>query len=134
VTDQEADKIIHEAMGLPLDKWYCPRCKLYIDGKEVTFWEEHDSRCGGFGSHVKPEMDYHTPEGFFACWNWAKGEEWWNLFLRDWLSNDWDLDVYPQEHIERIVNYGFILVNPDTFATTLAEFLQMQTKTKESGG
>jgi len=50
----EANRIIHKAMGLPENKWYCPHCKRYIDGREVTFQEEHDIRSGGCGYLVRP--------------------------------------------------------------------------------
>ncbi len=26
--------------------WWCPKCKIEVDGKQVTYWERHEM-CGG---------------------------------------------------------------------------------------
>lgn len=36
-------------------QWWCPTCKEFLDGIEVTYEETHDERCGGCGGDVLSE-------------------------------------------------------------------------------
>ena len=120
MTKKEANQTIHEARGLcwhefdpmprqegKLDYDYqtCKHCRKHIRDSE-----EHN-------------IDYHTPEGFFACWNWAKEEEWWEDFM-DTLELRWlsDKKLRPlRYHMAELVDH---LV----FASILATFLKDRDK------
>jgi hypothetical protein len=63
--------------------------------------------------------DYHTTDGFFACWNWAKEQEWWNKFLDIQMNRiTWNTEDYAHWYVK--------LVNPATFAPILAEWLKVK--------
>jgi hypothetical protein len=72
---------------------------------------------------VQDNPDFSTWEGFGKLWIWAKEQEWWVKFIRWYADNDYDLNVYPQDHVEYIINYGFSLIHPDHFADTVAKYL-----------
>lgn len=48
-----ADKVIAELDKPEVEKgWWCPECQKYVDGRDVTFEETHDTRSGGCGYRV----------------------------------------------------------------------------------
>jgi len=106
VTKDEVNRTIHEAMGLCIHK------NIIHVGKGRMACKD----CINIGRtlHVP---DYHTPEGFFACWNWAKQQEWWGKFLDYAIENsysEYNEDVY----------CVVALINSATFAPILAEWLK----------
>lgn len=105
----EVNQMIHEAMGF--DEFEC------IGGK----WKYRNcgleaERGGRWTSDVP---DYHTPAGFFTCWDWAKDDtqhsswEW-----TDFLS--WTRNNKTEDDID--------LVDNETFAPILAEWLKEKVK------
>jgi hypothetical protein len=120
MTKEEANRIIHEARGLCWHE-FDPILKQEgnLDYDYLT--------CKHCRKHIKPSeqqnTDYLTSEGFFACWNWAKGEAWWDDFMDTleiyWLS---DRNLRPfRYHMAQ-------LVDNLVFAHILARFLKDRNK------
>lgn len=116
MTKKEINKTIHEARGLcwhEFDPIARQEGKLDYDYLTCKHCRKH------IKSTEQQNVDYHTPEGFFACWNWAKGEEWWDDFM-DALEVRWlcDRKLRPlRYHIAQ-------LVDELVFAPILAKFLE----------
>lgn len=116
MTKKAINQIIHKAKGLC---WH-------ESAHNGTYPEEEKCKhCGRFMRHVQLEnLDYTSRKKFLDLWDWALGQSWWTGFLREWASGDFDLDTYPQEHVENVISFGFILVAQPFFAERIAEWLK----------
>lgn len=118
----EINRYLTKAMG---EKWHT----IVETSWRKTGWVSVKARwwkcsCGyeGFNNIViehlsKVNSDFFTADGFFKLWNWAKEQGWWDDFaygtcccgINNPYIEDWRLDN---------------LVNKDTFATEVYEFLE----------
>lgn len=109
MTAEEANRTIHEAMGLCWHIWE------YIDvqGLDIICLKCHSTATWYSKS---PNPDYTSREGFWDAWEWAQEQPWFDQWLLDR-----GLGRLP---ISTVKN----LVDPKFFATTLAEFLKERDK------
>jgi hypothetical protein len=129
MTRDEANRIITEVMG---KCWHEPRLRKCVACRgtgDVGAWGDGPAVCPickGEGVVMMrwKNPKFFTPEGFFTAWKWAKEQEWWPLFIRDFASEEYDLDVYAEEHVDNIIIYGLSLINPAIFPMKLATYLK----------
>jgi hypothetical protein len=124
MTRDEVNRTIHEARGLcwhDIGEW-----KLFDDFPILC------KKCGQqwcsfplSNNNEWPNTDYHTPEGFFSCWNWAKEKEWFQQFLC-WCHFKAKWESFWEYNETWAVPVD--LVNYRTFAPILAEFLKERKK------
>ena len=119
MTKDEINRTIHEAMGLC---WHDP--KIYI--KPTIPGNSFYRCCPVCGIGYRENPDYTSPNGFFACWNWAKEQDFWDDFevwywnmLRNTGIMDYDF---------RMSDYLKHLINTETFAPRLAMFIKRKNK------
>ena len=90
-------------------------CRFFSTEEEV--WQNYP-KATGIG--IQEAQDLFTPTGFFLLWEKAQGEEWWNEFHQNFVS-----DKYP-DLLQDLNGESQLLskvINPLTFPTLLAEFL-----------
>lgn len=114
------NKIIHEARGLC---WHEPTPNTLSGGAFDIYHPDGVYLCRKCG--LKSDFifkfenpDYHTPEGFFSCWDWAKEQEFFDRFLDaiEWGSfYDDGMGAY---------KHNVSMVNQTIFALILAEWLK----------
>jgi hypothetical protein len=116
MTKPEVNRTIHEAMGFIEIEWSAP----YLWYRDVEMEKER----GGRWRSIVP--DYCTPAGFFACWNWAKEQGWWDVFLDSLWRKVWGAPVTGSA----VYLMGIPEINIDhlTFAPILAEWLREREK------
>ena len=103
MTKDEVNRTIHEAMGLCVHKNIIHVGKGRMACKDCV--------------RTLRVPDYHTPDGFFACWDWAKEQEWFTKFVFDNYGGYCSYQLIARWHIPSS------LISPETFATVLAEWL-----------
>jgi hypothetical protein len=123
MTKEEINRMIHAARGLCWHEFEpLPRQQGKLDYDYLT--------CKYCRKHIKSSeqqnIDYSTPEGFFACWNWAKEEEWWDDFM-DALELRWLSD----KKLRPLRYHMAQLVDSLVFASILAKFLKNLNKGTE---
>lgn len=69
------------------------------------------------------DPDYHTSEGFFTCWDWAKEQEWWNAFISHIMCIEMFSGFSQNRGTLLVCNVFSEFINPTTFAPILAEWL-----------
>jgi hypothetical protein len=113
MTQEEANKIITEKMNKcwheanPNNSDECIKCGVAFQNANT------------FEPMEVYNYDYFTPEGFFKCWNWAKGKIGWLQFL-DKLHYD-KFDVY-----SAMDQIDVAIIDPEVFPLKLAEFIRDQ--------
>lgn len=128
---EEADRVIHEAMGkewhkvatlYDLDggphKWRCITC----DATKYYGWDGFtDVAC-------KHNPSYSSPESFLEMLGWASKQEWWTRFLNDgngyYEQADDDVLMEGVEHIS-----VHLILDPPRMVALVAEWCL-----KEKGG
>ena len=115
MTKDEVNRTIHEAMGL------CVHKNIIHVGKGRMACKD----CVNIGRTLRVP-DYHTTDGFFTCWDWAKEQDFWDDFevwywnmLRNTGIMDYDF---------RMSDYLKHLINTETFAPRLAMFIKRKNK------
>lgn len=117
MTPEQENKIIHEARGLCHHEYrriYDPfneALALNVDPLICPLCDKRGKLPSDFAN-----PDYHTETGFWGAWEWAKEQEWWDEFMTTIF--------YRPLHPETIIKLVTPLINPTTFATVLAEWLE----------
>lgn len=109
MTPIEASRIITEEMGECYHEW-----KTHINEDCSAEW---CVKCNKAKMYIGDNPNYTTPDGFFRAWRWVQSKEWWDEFLLTLHRNvsNWCVE---NKHIPTNC------VNHETFAITLAEWLQ----------
>lgn len=122
MTTEETNRVIHRARGLC---WH----EVQLPPKPEVFGIKTCKHCGVESRWLYDlpwNPDYTSRSLFLDLWDWARGQPWWVELLREWASGDFDLNTYPQDHVENILNFGFVLVAQPFFAQKVAEWLKMR--------
>lgn len=79
--------------------------------------------CLSCGQSNPALRTFNNPNDFFALWNWAKEQSWWNAFVFIARVN---MDDILEREGKPVVNSFLGLIDPIRFPELVAEFLEKE--------
>ena len=105
-------RLLTEAMG---ECWHDGIAYIYYN------FNKYYTKCHKCCKTDVNNRTFTTPDDFFALWNWAKGQEWWDEFI---FISRVNMDDTLEREGKPVVNSFLGLVDKDRFPELVAEFLE----------